>query len=96
MATGPEHYVEAERLERQADTWMNADTGWKGGLTTTERLAYRMADLAAAQVHATLAGASAAALNDNAHDEGGMPLVDYHAWQKAAGVWQPKPQGGDN
>ncbi|MGW1498953.1 hypothetical protein ACWCQW_10335 [Streptomyces mirabilis] len=55
MATGPEHYIEAERLEQQADTWMDADTGWKARLSTAERLAYRMADLAAAQVHATLA-----------------------------------------
>ncbi|MEU9208516.1 hypothetical protein AB0D27_11320 [Streptomyces sp. NPDC048415] len=96
MATGPEHYVEAERLERQANTWMDADTGWKGGLTTAERLAYRTADLAAAQVHATLAGAAAAAINDHSHAEGGMPLDDFDAWVKVAGVWQRKPKGGED
>lgn len=56
--TGPEHYREAERLAKQADTWENADTGWKGQLSVEERIARRMTDLAAAQVHATLAGAS--------------------------------------
>ncbi|MGW1961778.1 hypothetical protein ACWCPD_16055 [Streptomyces sp. NPDC001935] len=96
MPTGPEHYVEAERLTRQADSWMNADTGWKAGLTAEERLAHRMADLATAQVHATLAGAAAAALNDHSHDEGGMPLADYHAWQTAAGVYKPRSKGGDD
>ncbi|MGW2863337.1 hypothetical protein [Streptomyces sp. NPDC001205] len=57
--TGPEHYREAERLDRQADQWMDADTGWKAGLTVEERLAYRTADQAAAQTHATLALAAA-------------------------------------
>ncbi|MEU4168910.1 hypothetical protein AB0F46_18785 [Streptomyces sp. NPDC026665] len=96
MPTGPEHYVEAERLTDQADTWMNADTGWKAGLTIAERLAYRMADLATAQVHATLAGAAAAAINDHSHAEGGMPIEDFDAWVKVAGVWQRKPKGGDD
>ncbi|MEU8907001.1 hypothetical protein [Streptomyces mirabilis] len=96
MATGPEHYREAERLEHQADTWMNADIGWKAGLSATERLAYRMADLAAAQVHATLANAAAVALNDHAHDEGGMPLEDYDAWQNAAGVRGNMAKGGES
>ena len=95
MPTGPEHYLEAERLQEQADTWMDADTGWKAGLTAAERLAYRMADLAAAQVHATLAGAAAAAINDHSHAEGGMPLEDYDAWVKVAGVWQRKSKGGE-
>ncbi|MBC9729892.1 hypothetical protein [Streptomyces sp. TRM68367] len=84
--TGPDHYREAERLTRQAGTWMDADTGWKAHLPTSERLAHRMADLAEAQVHATLANAAATALNDNATDEGGMPLEDYDAWREVAGV----------
>lgn len=51
----PEHYALAEQLLAQADTWMDADTGWKANLSTAERLAHRAADLATAQVHATLA-----------------------------------------
>jgi uncharacterized protein YyaL (SSP411 family) len=51
----PEHYREAERLAEQAAQWMDADTGWKAGLSTEERLARRSSDLAEAQVHATLA-----------------------------------------
>lgn len=96
MATGPEHYTEAERLGQQADTWMDADTGWKAGLSTAERLAYRMADLAAAQLHAMLANAAAAALNDHAHDEGGMPLEDYDAWLRVAGVFMPRRKSGED
>ena len=57
--TGPQHYGEAERLAEQAAGWMDADTGWKGQLSMEERLARRSADLAEAQVHATLALATA-------------------------------------
>ncbi|WP_329214862.1 hypothetical protein OG352_05370 [Streptomyces sp. NBC_01485] len=95
MATGPEHYREAERLITQANTWANADMGWKAHLSSEARIAHRMADLAEAQVHATLADAAATALNDNASDAGGLPLEDYDAWVKAAAVWQPKQKGGD-
>jgi hypothetical protein len=96
MATGPEHYREAERLADQADHWMNADTGWKAHLSTEERLARRSADLTAALVQAVLANAAATALNDNASDAGGMPLEDYNAWVDVAAVWQPKrKKGGD-
>ncbi|WP_432116609.1 hypothetical protein [Streptomyces sp. S1] len=52
---GPEHIREAERLTKQAEEWMDADTGWKARLSTAERLAHRQADLATAQVHALLA-----------------------------------------
>lgn len=86
MATGPEHYTEAERLQRQAASWMDADTGWKANLSTEERLAYRMADLAEAQVHATLAGAAATALNDADPNGKGMPDKDYGAWRDVAGI----------
>lgn len=58
--TGAEHYREAERLIRAADEWMDADFGWKAHLSSDERIARRTADLAAAQVHATLALAAAA------------------------------------
>lgn len=53
--TGPEHYWEAERLMEKAAGWMDADWGWRAELSTSERLEHRAADLAAAQVHATLA-----------------------------------------
>lgn len=53
--TPTEHYAEAERLLEQAVQWDDADTGWRGRLTVEERLRRREADLAAAQVHATLA-----------------------------------------
>jgi hypothetical protein len=86
--TGPEHYREAERLTEQASTWANADTGWKAHLSSEERIAYRMADLAEAQVHATLALAAATALNDHSADEGGMPLADYDEWVKTASHWK--------
>lgn len=81
--TGPEHYREAERLTRRAGTWMEASTGWKGRLPDEQRLAYRMADLAEAQVHATLAKAAATALSVGPN--GRMPLADYVRWHNAAG-----------
>lgn len=86
MATGPEHYREAERLLGGAQNVM--DIAPLDGLTRTE-----CAELA--QVHATLALAAATALNDHSHSEGGMPLEDYDAWVKTAGVWQRKATGGD-
>ena len=57
--TGPEHYRQAEELLANAGDWMDADYGWKANLTAAERRAYKMADLGAAQVHATLALATA-------------------------------------
>lgn len=50
-----DHFGEAERFAALADEWMDADWGWKAELSTEERIARRAADLAAAQVHATLA-----------------------------------------
>jgi hypothetical protein len=84
MATGPEHYREAERLLEQSKTWANADTGWKARLSTEERIARRMADLAEAQVHADLAKAAATAMGTAS--ENGMPRSDFEAWDKVAGV----------
>lgn len=86
--TGPEHYREAERLQHQADTWENADTGWKADMSGEERIARRMADLADAQVHATLALAAATALNRP--DGEGMVRDDYREWMHAASVKPPK------
>ncbi|MFE5215985.1 MULTISPECIES: hypothetical protein [unclassified Streptomyces] len=72
MASGPEHYEEAEQLlAAAADTDMGSDL---------ER--YR---LAAAQVHATLALAAATALNDPDPNGDGMREKDYRAWIKVAG-----------
>jgi hypothetical protein len=75
--TGPEHYTRAEQLLREVRD------GHQEGTDVA-------AIVAAAQVHATLADAAATALNDNAADEGGMPLEDYRAWAEAAGVWKPQ------
>ena len=35
--TGRGHYTEAERLAGEAETWADADYGWKGQLTAAER-----------------------------------------------------------
>lgn len=86
--TGPEHFREAERLTDQANSWANADMGWKAHLSSEERIAHRMADLADAQVHATLALAAATALNDygTEADGGGMPLDDLNQWRETVGI----------
>ncbi|MEV4335718.1 hypothetical protein [Streptomyces sp. NPDC049590] len=81
--TGPENYSEAERLLKGCKNSHGALVIEEG---TTEVLL-------AAIGHAFLAAAAATALNDNAADEGGMPLADYHAWAEVAGVWKPKPKG---
>ncbi len=88
--TGPEHYREAERLAAQADEWMDADRGWKAHLSTEERLAFRTADLAAAQVYATLALAAAMALVDETPRSDSFS--EYRAWQAMAG--SPYEGGG--
>ncbi|WP_069769734.1 hypothetical protein [Streptomyces sp. LUP30] len=90
--TGPEHYREAERLTDQANSWANADTGWKAHLSSEERIAYRMADLAEAQVHATLALTAATAMQAAVDgSETGMGSAEFHEWYQAAGV---KPTRG--
>lgn len=53
--TPDEHRAEALKWLSDAGDWMDADHGWKGNLSSADRLAYRTADLATAQVHATLA-----------------------------------------
>jgi hypothetical protein len=55
MSTAAEHYQRANAALARAGEWMDADTGWKGDLSTEERLRYRMADVAEAQAEATLA-----------------------------------------
>lgn len=79
MATGPEHYREAEKLlagtpktaEDRADG-IEGDNPWPPSAM----------DLAAAQVHAVLALAAATGLNDA---DGGMSVRDYNEWRDAAG-----------
>jgi hypothetical protein len=70
MATGPEHYQKAEEL------LLNA--GQQEAGSETERY-----QLAAAQVHATLALAAAVGLNDS---ECGKPADDHKTWLDVASV----------
>jgi hypothetical protein len=60
--TGPEHYIAAEEM------LAHSHQGEPGSVQ-------RLANLAAAQIHATLASAAAAAVGDR----------DFHAWFEAAG-----------
>ncbi|MEV4438206.1 hypothetical protein AB0K09_04175 [Streptomyces sp. NPDC049577] len=84
--TGPEHYREAERLLAAASAWMDADLGWKAHLSAEERLAFRSADLATAQVHSTLAVAAATALVDETPR--GDSFREYRAWLGAASGYE--------
>ena len=61
--TGPEHYKKAEEFAERADAVMDAEWGIYASMGTQERIQRRTADLAAAQVHATLALAAATADN---------------------------------
>ena len=49
----------AQHLVDSAKEWLDTDQGWKRTLTRPERLHHRQADLAEAQVWATLALAEA-------------------------------------
>jgi hypothetical protein len=69
---GPEHYTESERLLNDA-----ANAAPDGDPADVALL------LQFAQVHATLALAAATALNDA---EDGLSMVDFRAWDDAAGV----------
>jgi hypothetical protein len=81
MATGPEHYREAERLAVMAHRFTYGD-----GADPVVGAALA----AEAQVHATLALAAATALNDNDPTGDGMPRADYREWMRTAGIAQPK------
>jgi len=70
MATGPEHYTEAEQHLAYA---------MSGGLGMETDF-----HLAAAQAHATLALAAATAMA--CYSPEGMNVLDYEAWDKVAGV----------
>ncbi|MFE2353418.1 hypothetical protein [Streptomyces parvulus] len=80
--TGPEHYREAERLLELASS--SKETTYEGDNPEADR------DIAAAQVHATLALAAATAMSST--EQGGMARVDFEAWDRAAGV---PMDGGD-
>lgn len=70
--TGPEHYLEAEKLLSHA--FGIEDRG----------SAEDVCLLAEAHVHATLALAAATAVSGSR--SGGMPLASYNAWHRIAGV----------
>lgn len=82
--TGPATYHKGRRLIDDAAHWMNADIGWKAELSSEERIARRMADLAEAQVHATNANTAALVmlgnLIANATDQ---DSVELDAWAEA-------------
>ncbi|MEW2250423.1 hypothetical protein AB0907_24150 [Streptomyces sp. NPDC006975] len=85
MATGPQHYREAERLASMAHRFTYGD-----GADPTVGAALA----AEAQAHATLALAAATALSTP--DRSSPPRISRYAWeewQQAAGV-QP-PEGDD-
>lgn len=61
-------------------------------MPTEERLARRMADLADAQLHATLALAAATALSAVTEE---APMAEFEAWRRVAGVpADTKAEGG--
>jgi hypothetical protein len=87
MATGPEHYREAEAKLGLAAKISRPDSGH------SDEDATRLVGLALqrAQVHATLALAAATALN-LPHPEGGFTVPDWEAWTDTASAYKrPAP-----
>lgn len=79
--TGPEHYLKAEECLDHASRH-------EGG-SNIERY-----NLAAAQVHATLALTAATAMQAAVDgSEPGMGSGEFHEWYQAAGVKPPKTAG---
>jgi hypothetical protein len=76
--TGPEHYRAAEQLQQHARAVMDATQGPLGLLSPEERARLQAADLADAQIHATLALAAAIGLSAS------LPQLDGMAWRDAA------------
>lgn len=66
---GPDHYRDAERLAENAAEWLDGDTPGMTGFSVQECRTRGTLNLAAAQVHATLALAAATAL------QAALPLV---------------------
>lgn len=82
--TGPQHYTEAERLLALVADWSRqsfTDQKRHDGHAPLIAPADIVANLAAAQVHATLAQAAATALAL----AGQFTLADSDAWQNVAG-----------
>lgn len=81
---GPEHYTEAERLARDVAASQHAR---RDGMDVNED--EMRADIALAQVHATLALAAATAMSGRKT----MHADDFYTWETATGVGS---QTGDN
>nr|WP_119589208.1 hypothetical protein [Streptomyces scabiei] len=81
MATGPEHYDQAEKLLEESATALHPSD------------AARI--IAEAQVHATLALAAATAMSAPVEgSEAGMGSPEFAAWYEIAGV-KPESKGGE-
>lgn len=80
MPSGPQHYAEAEQLLEQADEWLNGEDAPDSFELVHAR---RAEDMAAAQVHATLALAAATALVPS--EVGAPEYRDYQEWRAVAG-----------
>lgn len=77
--TGPEHYAAAEQHAGTAEE-----------LHAGDQPAMAEFYLRLTEVHATLAVAAAAAINNA---DGGLPGLDERAWRRAAGEGNKKPDG---
>jgi hypothetical protein len=75
--TGPEHYLAAERLQQHVRALAAADAS-PDPAETAERIQRRMADLADAEVHATLALAAVLGVSAN------LSGADMLAWRDVA------------
>jgi len=75
---GPEHYREAERLQRHAAELVGTFEGARSA--TPAEQAHRAAVLADAQIHATLALAAAIGMSAS------LPNPEAAEWRKAAGI----------
>jgi hypothetical protein len=82
MATGPEHYLEAERLAERAGSLNPRNAEAREEMAVLASLAL---------VHAQLAGAAATALNRP--DGEGMVRDDYREWMRTASVKPPTSPG---
>ncbi|MEV7871468.1 hypothetical protein AB0P17_36455 [Streptomyces sp. NPDC088124] len=89
MATGPQHYREAERLAALAHHFTYGDVGdpVTGAALATE-----------AQAHATLALAAATAQSASVDGDpdSGMPPADISAWHAAVGTTPQTSKDGSS
>lgn len=84
MASGPEHYQEAERLAEIAEQYLSDDA---------DAMPFAHGMALAAQVHATLALAAAIAMGHR--PAGGMDHLDFEAWDAVAGVQEDDDEDGE-